>query len=47
MVQGTPVDLPECPPGPFALLISLLWHLTGEPSLTLATLWANHEGTLD
>jgi hypothetical protein len=37
------------PQGPFALLVSVLWQLTGEPSLTLATLWANHdsEGALD
>jgi hypothetical protein len=43
----TPEDRPLYPPGPFALLMSVLRQLTGETRLTLAMLSANHEGVLD
>ena len=43
----TPEDRPRYPPGPFALLISVLRQLTGETQLTLATLSANHASVLD
>jgi hypothetical protein len=36
-------DRPLYPPGPFALLMSVLRQFTGETRLTLATLSANHE----
>jgi hypothetical protein len=45
----TPEDRPPSlyPPGPFALLMSVLRQLTGATRLALATLSANHEGVLD